>query len=424
MSLLKQIVTYESTICNRILGVSMIKRIGVSSALIASLAVCTVSAQEAGRIQAGKFDIIPTLDSSLSYITNLTRTTDNAREINSWKARLSPGLLFSTQVSNNPVNFGYRIERGEYFTSTDDDYTDHFFTSNGDFELNSRHSVKFDAIYEDGHEERGTGLSIGAGENLTSPDTFKRTNTGVDYTYGSITSPGQLVFSVARSTLDYDRDEEIYLIRDRFTNSFSSEFSYSISSLTYLVFDVTKSFVRYDYNPLNESIRDSDVTRILVGFTWESTAATTGFAKVGYQEKEFAAEDRENFYGTDWEVGVDWQPIEYSNFRLSTSADTRETNGEGNLIRSRDYALTWNHAWYDYFSTNVSVTYIDNTYTLSDETLSERQDDFSIYNVSAIYQARRWLKVSLFYEYSELSSNRDTLGYNRDNVGISFEVTL
>jgi len=145
---------------------------------------------------------------------------------------------------------------------------------------------------------------------------------------------------------------------------------------------------------------------------------------LGYQEKDFETTERDNFYGTDWEVGVDWQPIEYTTITLSTSADTRETNGEGDLIRSRDYGVSWNHDWYDYLSTNVGVTTIDNTYILNDDTITEREDDFTIYTMSASYQARRWLSVSFFYEYSELSSNRDTLGYDRNNIGVSFEVTL
>ena len=402
----------------------MIVRINKLAAMMAIFATAATQAQDAGRIQAGSFDIIPTFDSSLSYIDNITRTTDDDENINSWKATFSPRIVLGTQVNSNPINLGYRIERGEYLTSTDDDYTDHFLSANGEFELNSRHAIDVSALYEDGHEERGTGLSIGSGEDITSPDTYKSSLIEADYIYGSLTSAGLLTFSASRNTLDYDKEEEAYLIRDRFTNKLGAEFSYSISPSTNIVVDVAKSFVRYDYQPVDDTIRNSDVTRILLGATWESTAATTGFAKVGYQEKDFETTERDNFYGTDWEVGVDWQPIEYTTVRLSTSADTRETNGEGDLIRSRDYAVSWNHDWYDYLSTNVGVITIDNTYILNDDTITEREDDFTIYTMSASYQARRWLSVSFFYEYSELSSNRDTLGYDRNNIGVSFEVTL
>ncbi len=392
--------------------------------MMAIFATASTQAQDAGRIEAGSFDIIPTFSSSLSYLDNVTSSQDDTPQIYSWRATLAPQLTVATLVDSNPVQLTYRAELGKYFSSQDDDYTDHFLAATGDFELNSRHTIDVSARYEDGHEDRGTGLSIGVGEAIATPDTYKSTLFDVNYIYGSITSAGQLTFSASRNTFDYDRTEENYLIRDRFINKLGGEFSYSVSPSTNLVVDVTQSSVRYEYQPLDDSIRDSDVTRVLVGATWESTAATTGFAKVGYQEKDFETTERRNFYGTDWEVGIDWQPIEYSTVRLSTSADTRETNGEGDLIRSRDYAVSWNHDWYDYLSTSVGVTTIDNIYVLNDDTIIERTDDFTIYTMSASYQARRWLSISFFYEYSELSSNRDTLGYDRSNVGVSFEVTL
>ncbi|NDV89946.1 outer membrane beta-barrel protein [Alteromonas sp. 345S023] len=394
-------------------------------AVSATFVMFSASAQqEAGRIEYGSFDIIPTFNTSLSYLDNITRTTDEDAKINSWRAVFAPKVVLATQVNNNPVEIGYRIARGEFLTSTDDDYTDHFITASGDFELNSRHRLDASALYEDGHEARGTGLSIGTGENLSSPDTYKSSLIDVNYSYGSLTSDGMLTFSVSRNTLDYDREEESYLIRDRFINKFGGEFSYRVAPSTFLVFDVAKSYVRYDYQPADDASRDSDGIRILVGARWESTAATTGFAKVGYQEKDFESQDRDNFYGTDWEVGVDWRPLEYTTFRLSTSADTRETNGEGNFIRSRNYSASWNHDWYDYLSTSAGVTFQDNTYTLSGQDVAERNDDFTILSLSADYSARRWLNISVFYEYTDLASNRDTLGYDTNTVGVAFEVTL
>jgi hypothetical protein len=46
----------------------MIVRINKLAAMMAIFATAASQAQDAGRIQAGSFDIIPTFDSSLSYI--------------------------------------------------------------------------------------------------------------------------------------------------------------------------------------------------------------------------------------------------------------------------------------------------------------------------------------------------------------------
>lgn len=402
----------------------MLKR--TQSKLLATVVVflpLNINAQEAGRFQVGQFDIVPSMNASMSYVDNVAYARSEEPEIFSWRSVLSPELIAATEINGNPVQFGYRLERGVYFSSSQDDYTDHFFEASGDFELNSRHRVNTLAQYEDGHEDRGTGFSIGLGNTLATPDRYKSTFVGGEYMYGAITSDGMVTLKADRETIDYDRSEQRYLIRDRVNNRIGAELAYRVGSATNAVIDLTQSYVRYD-NQTGIVSRDSDETRLLVGLTWESTAATTGFAKVGYKEKDFKAASRDSFYGTDWEVGVEWQPISYSTVIFSTSADTLETNGEGNFIRGQLYSLSWNHNWLQRLSTSFKVVKSADEYIISDDVLSNREDDLMRYSATLNYDARRWLNFSLFYEFADRDSNRDVIGYDRNVVGISAEVTL
>lgn len=401
----------------------MIKWTKSITALSVICATPTLYAQEAGRIQAGQFDLIPSFSSSMAYVDNVAYARDDDPEIYSWRATLSPELIATTEVDGNPVQIGYRLERGEYFSSSNDNYTDHFIEASGDFELNSRHRVSALAQYEDGHEDRGTGFSLGLGTAITTPDRYKSTFFGGEYTYGAITSEGSLTVKANRETLDYDRSEQAYLIRDRVKNRVGAELGYRMSSATTAVLDVTETYVRYD-NQIGIETRDSNETRILLGVRWESTAATTGFAKVGYKEKDFESASRSTFYGTDWEVGVEWEPVSYSTFRFSTNADTRETNGEGNFIRGRDYSVSWKHEWLERLSSSVSISRDTNEYVLDDEGIENRDDDLMRYSASLDYQARRYLRFSLFYQLADRDSNRELIGYDRNVVGLSAEVTL
>ena len=77
--------------------------------------------------------------------------------------------------------------------------------------------------------------------------------------------------------------------------------------------------------------------------------------KSGYKQKKFDAANREDFSGVAWEVGMAYKPVSYSQFRLSTTADTRETNGLADYIRSRTYTLNWEHSWVDRLSTNAEI---------------------------------------------------------------------
>ena len=401
----------------------MLKRTKSIIALSVICATPTLFAQEAGRIQAGQFDLIPSFTSSMAYVDNVAYARDDDPEIYSWRATISPELIAATQIDGNPFQVGYRLERGVFFSSSADDYTDHFIEASGEYELNSRHRVNAIAQYEDGHEERGTGFSLGLGTAITTPDRYKSTSFGGEYSYGAVTSDGVVTLKANRETLDYDRSEQAYLIRDRVKNKVGAELGYRIGSATTALLDVTQTFVRYD-NQTGITTRDSDETRVLLGVRWESTAATTGFAKVGYKEKDFEAASRSTFYGTDWEVGIEWRPISYSTFRFSTNADTRETNGEGNFIRGRDYTAAWNHEWLSRLSSSISLTRETNEYILDEDDIENRDDELMRYMASLHYQARRYLSFSLFYQLVDRDSNRDSIGYDRNVVGISAEVTL
>jgi hypothetical protein len=406
----------------KILGANMFKR---TTSLVALSVISAISnAQEAGRIEAGQFDIIPTFNTSMSYVDNVAYARDGEPKIYSWRVKLSPEIIAATEISGNPVQFGYRLDKGTYFSSSSDDYTDHFLEASGDFEINNRNRLETIVQYEDGHEDRGTGFSIGSGDEISSPDTYKSSFIGVEYDYGAVTSNGMLTLKASRESLDYDRNEDEYLYRDRVKLKVGSELGYKIAPSTALVLDVTQIYNRYDQQASPDSSRDSDTLRALFGITWESTAATTGFAKVGYTEKDFESAIRSTFYGVDWEAGVDWQPISYSTFRFSTSADTRETNGEGNFIRGRDYTASWKHKWLERLSTSVGISKLTDEYVLDDAGIANREDDLMRYTAALNYQARRYLRFSLSYTLNDRDSNRETIGYDRSSIGLSAEVTL
>ncbi|WP_420935745.1 outer membrane beta-barrel protein [Alteromonas sp. A081] len=398
------------------------KNIIVLSAVCAAAPI-NVNAQEAGRIEVGQFDFVPILNSSISYVDNVSRVSDDDPKIFSWRSVISPEVIAATEINGNPVQLGYRLERGVYFSSSNDDYTDHFLEASTEIDINSRNRFNILAQYEDGHEDRGSGFSIGFGQDLTTPDTYKSSLVGVNYKFGSITSNAGLAFRANRSTLEYDRTEDQYLIRNRAVNVVGAEFNYDISPSVSLVLDLTRSSINYDEQLLLDPL-DSDETRLLVGVRWENTAATTGYAKVGYKEKEFDAQARDTFYGTDWEVGVEWQPLTYSTFDFSTSATTNETNGEGSLIRSRLYRASWNHNWLERLSTSFGVVIIDDEYILDGAVLANRTDDVTRYNAALNYNAQRWLSFSLFYNINKRDSNREIIGYDQRVLGVSAEVTL
>ncbi|MDU0356011.1 outer membrane beta-barrel protein [Paraglaciecola aquimarina] len=168
---------------------------------------------------------------------------------------------------------------------------------------------------------------------------------------------------------------------------------------------------------------DSKTKSILVGAKWESTAATSGFAKVGYQKRDFDVASRAGFSGLKWDAGVTWSPIERAIFEFSTASDTRETNGQGNYIRRVDYAVDWKHEWLERLGTKASINYSDDSYEGGSV---PRNDKIKEFQVAANYQFRRWIKLIASVSYFDRNSDsvNANFDYNRSLVSFTAQISL
>lgn len=398
---------------------------------LSRLALCTAVAfsfnsygqEEAGSIDLGGFELIPALTTTLLHNDNVTRS--DSEGISSFATIISPEVVLLNNFGTNTLQLGYRLSRGDYFSSDKDDYTDHFLNASLDYEINSKNRFATEFSYEDGHDERGTVFSLGRGDTLDSPDQFKQNQFEFLYTYGALNATARFDVSLNRRALDYDNNSEEYLVRDRVHVGLGGAFYYRIGAATDLVVDVDVTNIDYDFDLDPAAPLDSREQSILIGAQWEATAATSGYAKVGFQEKEFDSAEREDFSGVRWLVGVDWEPIDRATFGLSSNGDTRETNGEGNFIRRKDVALSWSHEWLDRLSTRAMISYGTDTY--EGETFV-RKDDIRVLDMSINYQFKRWLRLTASYQYDRRDSNVVSdfidIDYNRNLFSISARFTL
>ena len=407
----------------------MIKR--TSSVIALSLVAAGVAqAQEAGKYKMGSVDLIPVLNTEFLHINNVTYASDSDAEITSWVGVVSPQLKAVTEVGGNEIEFAYRIERGEYFSSERDNYTDHFAHLDGDFVINDRNRFAARANFEDGHDDRGRVYSNGFGNELDEPDTYKKSSVDGTYSYGSLSAFGRIDLSVGYEVMNYDdrpevldfRDSEFLRFRDRDTFRYGGSFYYRVAPSTNLVLDATRSEITYDEAADPANPLDSDENKILAGLTWNTNDYTRSFAKIGYKQKKFASSTRDDFSGVAWEVGMAYKPVTYSEFTVSTSADTRETNSNADYIRSRDYAVAWKHSWLERFSTTAKVAYLTDDYEGQVEDL--REDETTRFSLGADYMFRRWLTVGVFYQINDRDSNRETIEFDRDVIGLTAKVTL
>lgn len=393
--------------------------------VIATAYAGSASAQEGASIDVGMFDLFPKLNVTTEHDSNVTRSETN--EIESWVMKVAPEVSFVRQYGLNQFEFAYSLENGQYFSSDTDDYTDHFATARLSHEFNSKNRLNAEVNYIDGHDVRGTSFSIGRADDLTSPDTYKNTSSVVTYGYGGLTSTARVDISVGYSTVNYDLNTDEYRSRDRDTLSLTGTFYYSIGAATDLTFDLISNQVDYDFaldaaNPL-----DSDETRALVGIRWESTAKTTGYAKVGYRRKDFDAESRETFNGADWQVGVTWEPTTYSRLDFTTFTNSNETNANGDFINTIVYNVSYDHQWLDRLATEYDATYSTDEYEGEDTANTggiNRKDKTASLYVGAKYDFRRWLVVRAGYTFENRDSNFTGIDFDRNVFSLQVTATL
>ncbi|MFT6085188.1 MAG: hypothetical protein ACJAWT_000226 [Glaciecola sp.] len=392
--------------------------------LMSSISVNAQQFQDAASIEFGSFDVTPTLDFGFRYDDNVIRS--NANKINSWSQIVSPQVVMLDSFGSSQVRVGYRLRNEQFFSSSQDNYTDHFFNAAVDFELNSRHRLDIGIDYTDGHEDRGTGFSIGRAETLATPDKFKQSEFDILYSYGAFNADGRLDINFNIINRDYDLNTPQYLIRDRGFTTVGGTFFYRIGAVTDATFDVIYRDVNYKFDLDTSSPLDSEQISYLVGLKWEATAETAGFAKIGYQEKNFDSPLREDFDGIDWAAGIIWEPTKYSTVEITTNNDTNETNGEGNFIRGRDYAVEWRHEWLGRLRSSASYTWGTDRYEgqSSESTFDIREDDLVRFRASLYYQFRRWMNIEVGYIYDQRDSNRTVIEYDRNQFIINALFTL
>jgi hypothetical protein len=328
-------------------------------------------------------------------------------------------------LGSSDVTFAYRIVNEDFFSSSEDDYTDHFFLARADVEFNSRNRVIASLNFEDGHDARGSAFSIGFGDQLTEPDKYKESDFDILYSYGAFNATGRLDVNFNVTELNYDIDTADYRARDRVFTTLGGTFFYRISPATDATFDIIYTDVDYKFALNTNNPLDSRQISYLVGLQWEATAQTSGFAKIGYQEKNFSSSMREDFEGVDWALGVLWEPVEYSSVEFTTRSDTNETNGEGNFIRGDAHSIEWRHDWLERLRSSVRFTVANNRYEgqiVND--LGIRSDDNRRLQASAYYQFRRWLNFELRYTYDERDSSRDFIDFDRNQLMFNALITL
>jgi hypothetical protein len=374
--------------------------------------------EKAGMIQTESgIDFIPGLNSGLKYDDNISSASIDTQD--SWILTVTPAVQAQLLDGNNVHTLEAGIEYGDYFDSSDDNYLDVLLRARSEVELNQANLFNLEAMYIAGHEDRGTGIFEGnSGNSQDEPNTYDVLSAGGYYEYGAKTTPARVRVNAKYFSKEYSNFETVTQYRDFDATTLGATLYYDTQSAISLFIDLQSVNTVYDVIDLTGD-RDSKTDTARLGIEWEATAATEGSVKVGYQQKSFDNQVREDFSGLSWDAKITWKPLTYSAFDFTTGRASRDPNGLGDFVRVTSYGLKWNHEWSRFFSSALGFTHINDQFTGID-----REDNSKEYQFAVTYNVSRWLALKSGVNINEVDSTDPQYVFDRNVYFINAEMTL
>ncbi|ABI71235.1 outer membrane beta-barrel protein [Shewanella frigidimarina] len=364
-------------------------------------------------------DFTPGLNSGLKYDDNITSANAASEKFDSWAITVTPALQAQLIDGQTVFTVDAGLEYGDYFSSSDDNYLDALLKAKAEVDVNQSRRFGFDAAYIVGHEDRGSGIFEGtSGADQNEPNAYDILSVGGYYEYGAKTTPARIRANAEYLTKEYSNFESITQFRNYDDTKVGATFYYDTQASTSILLDFQSVDTVYDLvDPTGD--RDNKTNTALLGVEWVATSVTEGSIKVGYQQKSFDNNDRDDFNGLSWDAKVTWKPLTYSAFDFSTGRASRDPNGVGDFIRGTSYSVKWHHEWSELFTSSLGFKQVNDDYTGLD-----REDKSKVYQVGINYYVTRWLTLNTGVDIFEIDSTDSQFTYDRNVYFIKAEMTL
>lgn len=348
----------------------------------------------------------PTLSLAGRYDDNFRAVENNAES--SFISRLSPSFVFGVEGAKSAYELTYRAESDTFYSSPEDDNTDHHLTLNAGYEFNARHRLALDLGY---HKVEETASE----EQHLDNDRSTISNVGGVYTFGARSARAQVDIAADYQELRFQNADHVNADRERNTTALSSTLYYALVPKTKALVETRHTL--FDY--LSNQNLDSQNTAVLGGISWDATAKTNGSFRVGGERKTFDNGNQPDLSGSLWELGATWKPRTYSVFDLTARQGIDEGSSGASAIEAQSATLSWKHQWRERFSSDFSYTWSNEQY----ENV-EREDRLERIGIGATYKMNRWLDLKAGYKHTENDSSAAGESYRRNLFELGVDASL
>jgi len=378
--------------------------------MAATIAYSAESLADKG-IQIGDVHIFPVLDIHNQYDSNITRSENNT--ISSTQTLLSPSVNILTGEPEHYFSLQYRMEYDKFWSSSIDTYTDHFIDAIMHREFSNRGRLDIGLNYSRGHDQRGstfTGIPTG----FIEPNRWHQAAVISKLEYGSNGARIKLAAMASYAIKRFDNNQVLTASQDLNTTTLGGTLFFRIQSRLYALLDATYGI--QDYQQTASPLSSREIT-LSSGLAWEVTARTSGSIKVGWQQRKLNISGQKS-NALSWGASIDWKPLSYSTWTLSTSYANTETLGAvGTFVQRLDNELSWNHAWNQTLSHAINIAIGQDKYRGT-----ARTDRLYDTGLSLIYTLNSWLDISSDYAYSKRSSTIRLLSYKQHVFSVAFHI--
>ena len=362
--------------------------------------------------------ITPTIQTGFSSNNNFFSTPEDEKSRLIWT--FEPNL--KAAIEDGPDS--YKLDIGTHSALHNKDSLDNYTQVNigtaihKEFTSKQRLDMKgnIDWLYE----KRGRGLTEGLGDDIDELVKYQLKNASARYEYGAQSAKALIAFEGGYFSKEYQNFRELSQYRDYDKYLVGITGYYNTQAATRMFIEAKQENYRYDVLASSGVTRDSNDLKILGGIQWDASAITSGTFKLGYQNKDFEANERESFSGLSWEASVSWKPLSYSTLQLRTSRSAKDPLVQGDYIKESLYGVDWSHDWSNKLSSLARVSYMNEQYTGN----IGREDKTKNLRFGISYMANKFGMVSTYVDFVDKNSSQYLIEYDRVTVGINFTFAL
>jgi hypothetical protein len=342
---------------------------------------------------------------------------NNSAEISDTAIIFNPKAQYLSLVGKHKFLVNYDGNIAQYTKDNDLSYNEHAVSIGAHLDHSYKLNTEFKLSYDKQIEEPGsTNTST---QDLIDYNQYKKKSALAKLYYGQKSSFGQIIIDYNYDEYEYTNNNQSF--RDLNRDKLGATFFYRIAPKTRLLFQASVTNYDYDDQRLDSGItfNQTSVRQLYTtGVEWNTTAKTTGIFRIGYQKQAFDDARFNDISGLSYNLNLIWKPTTYTRVSFGTKRETSESAqlNEGAFV-STSYSVNLAHSL-------TKMTKLSAQYRLSNDDIvssTNRVDKRNIIKVAATHSLRKWLNISLSYQYQEKSSNIEQFNYDSNTIGLTLE---